>query len=227
MEIVYAIEPIKVPLVDNSFLGIDLGLNNFVTAIDNQSKQPFMKNGKALKSINQFYNKLKANYQAKAKNSNNRFFTKRLNKLSFGRLNKIEDFCHKASDNYKHCLNHKIAQVVVGQNKEWKQEINLGKKTNQHFTSIPFLNFIAKLSYKCETYGIKFITTKESYTSKIDHLANEPLRSFKDKTQEKIHYLGKRVKRGLFKSSTSVLLMLMSMVLLVFAKKYSLMLYKC
>ena len=41
VEIVYDIELIKVPLIDNSFLGIDLGLNNFVTAIDNQSKKTF------------------------------------------------------------------------------------------------------------------------------------------------------------------------------------------
>jgi putative transposase len=43
--------------------------------------------------------------------------------------------------------------------------------------------------------GIKVVVTEESYTSKIDHLAKEEL-----KKQE--NYLGKRVKRGLFKSST-------------------------
>jgi len=40
---------------------------------------------------------------------------------------------------------------------------------------------------------------KESYTSKIDHLASEEM-----KHQE--NYKGKRIKRGLFKSSTGVLL---------------------
>ena len=43
--------------------------------------------------------------------------------------------------------------------------------------------------------GIEVVVTEESYTSKIDHLAKEEL-----KKQE--NYLGKRVKRGLFKSST-------------------------
>ena len=37
--------------------------------------------------------------------------------------------------------------------------------------------------------------TEESYTSKVDHFANEEMRKHE-------HYLGKRVKRGLFKSST-------------------------
>ena len=37
--------------------------------------------------------------------------------------------------------------------------------------------------------------TEESYTSKVDHFANEEMCKHE-------HYLGKRVKRGLFKSST-------------------------
>lgn len=203
VEIVYELDQIQVPLKDSGFLGIDLGLNNFVTAIDNQSKQPFIINGKGLKSVNQFYNKLKANYQAKAKISNDRFFTKRLNKLSFNRNQKIENFTHKASDFIvKHCVKHQISQVIVGKNDEWKQNINLGKKTNQNFTSIPFESFIQKLAYKCENYGIKLIEIEESYTSKTDHLAGEILRNISDKNDEKIKYLGKRVKRGLFRSST-------------------------
>ena len=84
--------------------------------------------------------------------------------------------------------------IVIGKNKEWKQEINLGKKINQNFVSIPYNSFIEKMAYKCENYGIKLHLTEESYTSKCDHLANEPL-------EHRENYLGKRVKRGLFKSS--------------------------
>ena len=62
VEVVYECEICPINVIENSFLSIDLGLNNFVTAIDNQSKQPFIINGRAIKSINQFYNKLKANY---------------------------------------------------------------------------------------------------------------------------------------------------------------------
>ncbi|HBK6304668.1 TPA: transposase, partial [Campylobacter jejuni] len=47
--------------------------------------------------------------------------------------------------------------------------------------------------------GINFVLTEENYTSKCDHLANEKM-----KHQEK--YLGKRIKRGLFKSSTNKIL---------------------
>lgn len=43
------------------------------------------------------------------------------------------------------------------------------------------------------------ILTEESYTSKIDHLAFESM-------QHHNEYLGKRIKRGLFKSSTGKVL---------------------
>ena len=51
------------------------------------------------------------------------------------------------------------------------------------------------ITYKAEIEGIEVILTEESYTSKIDHLADEKL-------EKQATYLGKRVKRGLFKSST-------------------------
>ncbi|WP_258460679.1 transposase [Campylobacter hyointestinalis] len=140
VEVVYEKElPTQNSFDKNSFISLDLGLNNFVTAIDTKSNQPFIINGKGIKSVNQFYNKLKAN--SKAKSSNNRYF--RLNNLAFKKECKINDFIHKASDLIiKHCLEHKIANIIIGKNKEWKQEINLGKKTNLNFTSIPYQSFI-------------------------------------------------------------------------------------
>lgn len=55
------------------------------------------------------------------------------------------------------------------------------------------------MQYKAEEVGISFMLTEESYTSKIDHLANEEM-----KKQD--NYLGKRIKRGLFQSSCGKIL---------------------
>ena len=195
VEVVYECLAKATKLIENSFLSIDLGLNNFVTSIDNQSKQPFIIKGRAIKSVNQFFNKLRARYMQKLI-SNNKFHSKKLANLALKRDCKINDFMHKSSDFIiKHCVAHKISNIVIGKNKEWKQGINLGKRTNQNFVSIPYNSFIEKMAYKCENYGIKLHLTEESYTSKCDHLANEPL-------GHRENYLGKRIKRGLFKSST-------------------------
>jgi len=84
---------------------------------------------------------------------------------------------------------------VIGLNKTWKQESNMSKINNQKFVSIPYNTLIKMIQYKSEEIGIEVVLQEESYTSKCDTLALEPI-----KHQES--YLGKRVKRGLFKSST-------------------------
>jgi putative transposase len=65
------------------------------------------------------------------------------------------------------------------------------------FSITPFNKLIPQIQYKAEEVGIIVILTEESYTSKVDHLALEPMCH-----HEK--YLGRRVHRGLFKSSTGV-----------------------
>ena len=60
---------------------------------------------------------------------------------------------------------------------------------------MPFARLTSHLRYKCEMVGIDFVEHEESYTSKCDALALEPLCKHKE-------YLGRRVKRGLFRSST-------------------------
>ena len=195
VEIVHEIEQKITETIANSFISIDLGLDNFVTAIDSQSQKPFIINGKAIKSFNRYYNKQKAYYQSICKVCNGKFNTKRLSKLSIARNERINDFLHKASSYILDFVkNYKIQNVILGYNKDWKRGIDLGKKNNQNFVSIPYRSFIDKLAYKCENFGINLILTEESYTSKVDHLANESL-------SKRDNYLGKRVKRGLFKSS--------------------------
>jgi putative transposase len=89
-----------------------------------------------------------------------------------------------------------ISQIIISKNDNWKQNIEIGKRNNQNFVSIPHDKFIQMIQYKAEEVGIEVILTEESYTSKIDHLANEPL-------IKQVKYLGKRVKRGFFKSSVN------------------------
>ena len=83
---------------------------------------------------------------------------------------------HKASRfviNY--CLKNHISNIVIVNNKNWKQECNMGKRNNQNFVSIPFEKIISMIQYKAEEYGINVIITEESYTSKIDHFAGEEM----------------------------------------------------
>ena len=47
--------------------------------------------------------------------------------------------------------------LVIGNNPNWKQGINLGKKNNQNFVQIHFLKLIEQLKYKAKLVLIKLI----------------------------------------------------------------------
>lgn len=123
--------------------------------------------------------------------------SKRITQLTAKRNRKIEDYLHKASKKViEICDRHEISTLVIGQNKGWKQEVSLGKKTNQHFVQIPFARFIQMLQYKAEPAGIQVILTEESYTSDTSFLDNECL------TKE-FYNKNRRVHRGLFRANDS------------------------
>lgn len=150
-----------------------------------------------MKSVNQWYNKKKAKLMSFVGNKGT---SNRIRKITLFRNCWIEDKLHKISRYIvDFCKSNNIGTIIIGLNKEWKNEINIGKRNNQHFVSIPHSKLIDKIVYKANLLGIEVITHEESYTSKIDHLAFEPL-----KKQES--YLGKRKKRGLFQSSVGKLI---------------------
>lgn len=197
VEVIYEKKGQDLNLNKDNVLSIDLGLNNLCSCINNVEKQPFIVNGRIMKSFNQWYNKRKAKLMSFAGDKGT---SKRLRQLNNYRNFWIEDHIHKVSRfiiNY--CVDNNIGSLVVGLNKGWKQEINLGKKTNQKFVEIPFSRLIDKISYKCKLVGISFYLSEESYTSKVDHLAFEELGKHDV-------YLGKKKKRGLFQSSVNKLI---------------------
>lgn len=197
IEVVYEKETKSLKKNDNPS-AIDLGLNNLATVSFSNGRDPFILNGKPLKSINQYYNKTKAKLQSKL--NNNQKSSKRIIKLTDKRNNKITDYLHKSSRYIVNQLVSKdISQLIIGYNKLWKQDISIGKRNNQNFVNIPFYKFISMLEYKCKLEGIKTVTQEESYTSKCSFLDNEPI-------QKQESYLGRRIKRGLFKSSKGELI---------------------
>ena len=190
VEIVYNKEVDDLGLNKDNFLSLDLGLNNYVSAISNVDNS-FIINGKIIKSFNCWFNKNKAKLQAYIGNKGT---SKRLQNLNNYRNFWIEDKNHKISRFIiDYCITNNIGTIIVGKNKQWKTSINLGHKVNQRFVEIPHAKLIYKIKYKAELVGISVIETEESYTSKCDALALEPI-------QKHEKYLGKRVKRGLFRT---------------------------
>jgi len=174
---------------------IDLGINNLATVVFTD-RSAILCNGKPLKSINQYYNKRLGELKSKQDLSGSkRKTTNRIKRLHTKRSNKIKDYMHKVSREITNQLvSGGVTTLIVGYNKGWKQDVNLGKKTNQKFVQIPFLMLLNMLIYKCALVGIKVVTKSEAYTSKCSFLDNEDIKKHSE-------YKGSRVKRGLFKSS--------------------------
>ena len=197
VEVIYNVKNVE-PLADNErYASIDLGLNNLGTVTSNVIK-PFIINGKPLKSINQFYNKRVSNLKSKLKDGKKT--SRRIKSLTDKRNNKIKDYLHKASTLLVNQLvSNDLNTLIIGNNKSWKQDINIGKRNNQNFVQIPHSTFIKMLEYKCKLRGINVLITEESYTSKCSFLDNEDIKKQKE-------YKGSRIKRGLFKSSKGILI---------------------
>jgi putative transposase len=200
IEVVYTIPDKQLKMDNKKYGSIDIGLNNLATVTFNDGSKPLIFNGRPLKSINQYFNKKKSDIQSKLEKINKVKKSKRINKLNLKRTNKINDYLHKTSKKLvNHLVSNNINTLVIGKNDNWKQDINIGRVNNQNFVQIPHYKFIEMLKYKCKIEGINIILQEESYTSKCSFLDNEDV-----KKQQ--NYLGKRIKRGLFKTSTGKLI---------------------
>ena len=190
---------------NENYIGIDIGVNNFITITNNIGKNPFIVKGGIIKSINQYYNKRKASLMSFVKDKGT---SNRIAKLTRKRNNKVSNFLHNTSKHLiDYCILNNISNIVIGYNEGWKDGGMKGRtketrqRNNQNFIQIPFRTFIEQVKYKAERVGIKVMTHEESYTSKCDALSLEDL-----KHKEKEQYFGKRIKRGMFKSRTSELI---------------------
>lgn len=193
VEIVYEKELVVSGVDKSKYASIDLGIDNLATMVT--SDGCIIWSGKHLKSYNRYFNKRLSKLQSIKDLQGIKQSTKRIMALYAKRDKYFEDVFHKVSRQIVDVLvEKKIGTLAVGYNAGWKQNTDMGKRNNQKFVQLPFARLTSYLGYKCKLAGIDFIEHEESYTSKCDALALEEVCKHE-------YYLGKRVKRGLFRSS--------------------------
>lgn len=187
-------------------LAIDLGIDNLCTCTTNNG-DAFIIDGKKLKSINQFANKKNAFLQSIKDKQNIKKTTKKQSKLWSKRNNQVNYYLSKAARiiiNY--CIQNQIGNIVLGYSDSFQKETNLGKANNQNFVNIPLGELKKKLEYLCKWNGINLIIQEESYTSKSSFLDKDDLPIYDEKSQTSYSFSGKRIKRGLYKSKSGIIL---------------------
>jgi len=159
VEIIYEINAINEELNPELYASIDLGIDNLITLVSNmKGLRPLIINGRPIKSYNQFYNKIKSKLQSIKDKMDIKGFTNNLYKLEEDRYNYIHNMFHQISRYIiRYLIKHKIANLVIGKNDGWKQNVNLGKKNNQNFVQIPFNKLLSMIEYKANLAGIKVI----------------------------------------------------------------------
>jgi putative transposase len=173
-------------------MGIDLGIDCLATIVDNTDFELVIIKGKAIKSVNQYYNKERAHYygvlrQGKGRNEGSHH-SKRLRGLDRKRFYKIKDYFHKTSFRILEiALKRKVSKIIIGMNKGWKEEVELRKKEKQHFKHLPHSMLMNMLRYKAEKFGIEVIIYEESYTSKASFVDMDKMSTYK---KEQVDWCG-------------------------------------
>ena len=190
-----------------NIMAIDLGVNNLATCVSNNGMKPVIINGRALKSINQYYNKLRGKLYSDLRIGKNpkegAFTSKRLEYLDKKRHFKVKDYLHKASKQIVDlAIANNIDKVIIGHNSSWKEDVKMKKDDKQTFVNIPFAMFLDMLEYKLNAEGIVFEKFEESYTSKASFLDNDAIPIYGDTDIPK--FSGKRIKRGLYVSKNGI-----------------------
>ncbi|MEO7002195.1 MAG: transposase, partial [Ktedonobacterales bacterium] len=195
VEVINEREPEHLPLDPALIASVAIGVNVLAAITSNQPGfTPLLVNGRPPKSCNQGNNKRRAKLQAQL--PVDQFTSRALDGIADVRNRVITSYLHSASRAIINLLVREgIGVLVIGKNDDWKQAAQLGKRNNQAFMFIPHARFIEMLTYKAALVGIQVVTIMESHTSKCSFLDLESIRHHD-------RYLGKRIKRGLFRAST-------------------------
>ncbi len=209
VEYIYKDEKVETSVDPSKAIALDLGVDNLCACIDTDGHQ-FLIDGKRLKSINQWYNKQNAYLQSLKDKQGIKSFTTRQARLYQWRNNCVRDYLNKAAKVIiEHCLEHQIGKLIVGYNPGIKQEINIGRQSNQNFVQIPFWQLRSKLEALCFRYGIEYLEQEESYTSRASfydrdeipvYNADNPTKHMRSGIPLRDKFSGRRIKRGLYRT---------------------------
>ena len=197
-ELIYEKDITKVEKTDK-VASIDLGLENLFTIAFNYNKKGISIKGTKLKAINQYFNKLKASSQSILPHK--QYTSKLINQLMYKREEQLRNYIGYYTNKLIEILKkEKISKLIVGYNKGWKQNINIGKTNNQNFVNIPFRKILDILKYKLEENGIECKEQEESYTSQSSYLDNDNIPTYHKGNSQEYLFSGKRITRNLYKS---------------------------
>ncbi|GCE09157.1 RNA-guided endonuclease InsQ/TnpB family protein [Dictyobacter aurantiacus] len=207
IEVVYEQQEEQADVDTKLVAALDPGVNVLAALTSNKPGfVPRLVSGKPLKSLNQQYNKRRAQHQSRLSHEK-RFTSRHLDRVTTKRNRRVDSYLHTASRRIIDLLVEEgIGVLVIGKNPLWKQEVNLGSKNNQQFVQLPHARFIEQLAYKAQLVGIQVIIQEESYTSKASFLDNDPLPTYQANRSERPIFSGRRIARSWYRASDGTII---------------------
>jgi putative transposase len=202
IEVVYEQQEEQADVDKKLVAAVDVGVNVLAALTSNKPGfVPRLVSGKPLKSLNQHYNKQRAEHQSRLSHEN-RFTSPQLDRITTKRNRRVDSYLHTASRRIiDQLVSERIGTLVIGKNPLWKQEVIMGKRNNQQFVNIPHARFIDQLTYKAKLVGIQVILQEESYTSKASFLDSDPIPTYQANRSEKPVFSGTRIARSWYRAS--------------------------
>ena len=183
MEIIYEKEAPET-ISNEKVASIDLGGKILMAIAYNFNRRGICISANMLRSINHYYNKIIGNMTSLLPEGI------KISKSILNLWRKKEEQIRNLLGYYANRLIEELAslnvtKLIIGKNKEQKQEIDLHSKLeNRNLCMIPFNKLIEILRYKCEDNGIECIEQEESYTSKASFLDNDFIPVYGEENRE-------------------------------------------
>lgn len=191
--VIYEAEDPVISQTSNKVAAIDIGLTNLATVTFSEQHEPILYRSDLMK-INRDFNRITSKYVSILAKTQNKYTSKRRNRLSEKYSGLVEDRLHKISRAIVDDLSQRgVSTLVVGK--------NTGQKINsklKNFVQVPLFRLIWMLKYKAELAGITFIRVNESYTSGTSFLDDElPTKEFYNKERRRFRglFLSNKLKR--------------------------------
>lgn len=207
IEVVYEQQEEQADVDRKLVAAIDVGVNVLAALTSNKPGfVPRLVSGKPIKSINQRYNKHRAEHQSRLSHEK-RFASRYLDRMTTKRTRCVDSYLHTASRRIIDLLVEEgIGVLVIGKNPLWKQGVKMGRKNNQQFVQLPHARFIDQVTYKAKLVGIHVVIQEESYTSKASFLDGDPIPTYPAKRSETIVFSGKRIARSWYRASDGTII---------------------
>ena len=201
VEVVYTLKERQAPVDSLLIAALDLGVDQLAALTSNKPGfAPRLINGRPLKDFNHSYNQQRARHEARLAKQSRRT-SRQLDRITAKRTRRVNQYLHTASRRIIDLLvEERIGTLVIGLNRQWKQEVELGRRNNQIFVQIPHSRFIDMLTYKARLVGIHVIVREESYTSAASFLDRDEIPTYHPDRKEKPVFSGQRVERGLYRA---------------------------